>query len=167
MEEIKTDSICPNCGNYLYYIENTTEIAYEGKITIHTFHCKSCYYKNIIIDRHDREKPKIIKLRVTNKNDLKAIVYRSPEAYIIIPELDAEIAPGIASNGYITTVEGIIVSIKDKLSLMGTGEEINYLRQRIDGILSGTEEKITIIIDDDSGKSKINSSKVEVIEKSK
>ncbi len=165
MEEIKTDAICPNCGNYLYYMEVTTEIAYEGKITIHTYTCKSCYYKNITIDRHDKEKPKIIKLRVTNKNDLKTIVYRSPDAYVRIPEIDAEISPGIASNGYITTVEGIIVSIKDKLSLMGDGEEVNYLRQRLDGILSGTEEKITIIIDDDTGKSKINSSKVEIIEK--
>ena len=165
MDEIKTDTLCPNCGDCLYYIEYTTEIAYEGKITIHTYHCKSCYYKNVTVDRHDKENPKIIKLKVTNKNDLKTIVYRSPDAYVRIPEIDAEIAPGIASNGYITTVEGIIVSIKDKLSLMGTGEEINYLRQRIDGILSRAEEKVTIVIDDDTGKSKINSSKVEIIDK--
>jgi zinc finger protein len=96
---------------------------------------------------------------------LKTIVYRSPDASVKIPELDAEISPGIASKGYITTVDGILTSIKEKLSIMGDNENINFLRERIEGIISGAEGNITIIIDDDSGKSKINSSRAEIIKK--
>jgi zinc finger protein len=162
MEEIKTDTRCPNCNEFLFYLEADNDIPYEGKITIHTYICKNCSYRNVTIERHDKEEPKIIKFKIKNKNDLKTIVYRSPDASVQIPELDAEISPGIASTGYITTVEGILTSIKEKLTIMGDGEDVNYLRQRIDGILSGAEEKITIIIDDDSGKSKINSSRAEV-----
>jgi zinc finger protein len=165
MEEKKTESKCPNCNEFLYYIEADNDIPYEGKVTIHTYICKNCNYKNITIERHDKEDPKIIKFRIKNKNDLKTIVYRSPDASVQIPELDAEISPGIASNGYITTVEGILTSIKEKLSIMGDNENIDFLRQRIDGIISGVEEKITIIIDDNSGKSKINSSRVEILKK--
>ena len=117
------------------------------------------------MERHDRESPKIIKFRIKNKNDLKTIVYRSPDASVQIPELDAEISPGIASKGYITTVEGILTSIKEKLTIMGDGEDVNYLRQRIEGIISGAEEKVTIVIDDDSGKSRINSSRAETTPK--
>ena len=127
--------------------------------------CKRCSYRNVTVERHDRESPKIIKFRIKNKNDLKTIVYRSPDASVQIPELDAEISPGIASKGYITTVEGILTSIKEKLTVMGDGEDVNYLRQRIDGIISGAEEKVTIVIDDDSGKSRINSSRAETISK--
>ncbi len=165
MEEKKTDSRCPNCNNYLYYIESDNEIPYEGKITIHTYICKNCSYKNITIDRHEKGDPKILKFKIKNKNDLKTIVYRSPDARVHIPELDAEISPGIASKGYITTIEGILTSIKEKLSLMGDDENINVLRQRIEGIISGAEESVTIILDDDSGQSKINSSRVEIIKK--
>ena len=70
-----------------------------------------------------------------------------------------------ASKGYITTIEGILTSIKEKLSIMGDDENINVLRQRIEGIISGAEESVTIILDDDSGQSRINSSRVEIIKK--
>ncbi|MFG1389574.1 ZPR1 zinc finger domain-containing protein [Acidiplasma aeolicum] len=165
MNETLTDKQCPNCNSYLYYIEYDTEIPYEGKITIKTYTCKTCYYKNVSIQRHEREKPKVMLLRITGKNDLKTIIYRSPDAYIKIPEIDAEISPGIASNGYITTAEGIITSIKEKLSLMGNNKETKVLEERINNILKNNSEEITIIIDDDSGKSKINSSKAKIIEK--
>ena len=166
MEEIKTESRCPNCNAFLFYLEADNDIPYEGKITIHTYICKKCSYRNVTIERHDKESPKIIKFKIKNKNDLKTIVYRSPDASVQIPELDAEISPGIASKGYITTVEGILTSIKEKLTIMGDGEDVNYLMQRIEGIISGVEEKVTIVIDDDSGKSRINSSRAEIIQKS-
>ncbi len=165
MEEIKTESRCPNCNEFLFYLEADNDIPYEGKITIHTYICKKCSYRNVTVERHDRESPKIIKFRIKNKNDLKTIVYRSPDASVQIPELDAEISPGIASKGYITAVEGILTSIKEKLTIMGDGEDVNYLRQRIEGIISGAEEKVTIVIDDDSGKSRINSSRAETTPK--
>ncbi len=167
MEEVKTEARCPNCNEFLYYMESTNEIPYEGKITIHTYICKSCYYKNITIERHDKEEPKTIKFKIQNKNDLKTVIYRSPDAEVRIPELDAEISPGIASTGYITTVEGLITGIKEKLSLMGNNENVRFLNQRIEGILSGVEEKITIVIEDNSGKSRINNSRAEIIRKSK
>ncbi len=164
MEEKLTDRMCPNCNDYLFYMEYNTEIPYEGNITIKTYLCKSCYYKDVSIKRHDMEKPKILKLKIRNKNDLKTIIYRSPDASIKIPEIDAEISPGIASRGYITTVEGLITGIKEKLSLMDSHDAI-YIEERINNILKKNSEEITLIIDDSSGKSKINSGRAEVIEK--
>ncbi len=164
MEEKMTDKMCPNCNDHLFYIEYYTEIPYEGKITIMTYLCKSCHYRDVSIKRHDIGKPKILKLKIKNKNDLKTIVYRSPDASIKIPEIEAEISPGVASRGYITTVEGLITSIKEKLSLMDSHDAI-FIEERINNILKNNSEEITLIIDDNSGKSKINSGRVEIIEK--
>ncbi|AAT43080.1 ZPR1 zinc finger domain-containing protein [Picrophilus oshimae] len=164
MDEI-TEVICPVCGKNLYYTGSQVNIPYEGNIIIETYFCKSCGYHNSYTNTLEEPKGhKRLKLKIRNREDLKTIVYRSSKADIIIPEIDAEITHASNTTGYITTVEGIIYRIKDHLDLMGDGEEINYLHQRIDGILNGPEEEVTLILDDVSGLSRINSSKVEIEE---
>ena len=44
-------------------------------------------------------------------DDLRVVVYRSPQARVVIPEIGAEIEPGEISDGEVTTVEGVVTRI--------------------------------------------------------
>lgn len=162
-EELETNVECPSCGKNLFLTYYATEIAYEEKVTIQTFFCKSCLYKTSTILPNEERKPKQIYFKISSPDDLRIVVYRSPKASIFIPELGAEILAGKASQGEITTVEGIIYRIKTHFEMMARDEEeskdIKRMSETIDNILEGKEEDFTIIIEDPSGKSKINSSR--------
>ncbi|MCL4451960.1 MAG: ZPR1 zinc finger domain-containing protein [Candidatus Thermoplasmatota archaeon] len=160
--EIETTMKCPVCGKNLFLIYFTTTIPYEGKIVINTYVCHNCMYKNPQVYSEGQEKKEKITLRITEPDDLSVLVYRSPKASIIIPELDAEILPGDDSRGDLTTVEGILLTIYDRLDLfMGDQEnenKINAIRNRLSNVKESAIG-LTIIIQDDSGLSRINSPK--------
>ena len=82
---------------------------------------------------------------------------------MIIPEFGAEIEPGLESFGEITTVEAVLEKFLDKIDFMGKDEKnseiFDEIREKILKNLKGDTEPFTVIIEDPSGKSRINSSK--------
>ena len=168
--EFETETTCPSCGAKLFFIFYRTRISYEEAVEIETFFCKKCLYKSSQIKPIEREEPKKLVLAIRNHDDLRIILYRSPEAKIEIPELEAEITPGEVSTGEITTVEGVITKLKEKIELFDEEDadinELNALKDRIHGILQGSDESFTLVIDDPTGKSRINSSRVITLRKS-
>lgn len=169
-QEFQTETKCPNCGERLYFIFYRTRVSYEEAIEIETFFCKKCLYKSSQIRPIERETPKKLVLEVRDHDDLRIILYRSPEAKIEIPELAAEITPGEISTGEITTVEGILTKLLEKLDLFDEEdadiEVLNALKEKIQGMIDGSNEPFTIAIDDPTGKSRINSSRVITLRKS-
>jgi zinc finger protein len=158
--EIETAVECPTCSNPLYLIVYSTEIPLEGRITIQTYTCHSCLYKNSSVQYDTDGKPHMITFSITEPNDLNVLVYRSPSAYLEIPELKAEISPGEESSGELTTVEGILLTILEKLDLMFEEKTAEYyaIKDRIESSLRSIMP-ITIIIRDRMGKSVVQSSK--------
>lgn len=169
-QEFETEIECPSCGKKLFFIFYRTRIGYEEAVEIETFFCKACLYKSSQIKPIERETPKKLVLEVRNHNDLRIIVYRSSEAKVEIPELEAEITPGEISTGEITTIEGILTRLREKLDLFDEEdadmEVVEGLKKRITGMIEGSNEPFTLVVDDPTGKSKINSSRVIVIRKS-
>lgn len=163
MSEIKTRNPCPVCGEVLYYIFYETKIAYEDEISIETYFCKICLYKTNKISSRAGNEPKRISVRIQSREDLRIILYRSSNGKLMIPEFGAEIEPGLESYGEITTVEAVLVKFLDKIDLMGkddeNSEEFDEIREKILRNLKGDTEPFTVIIEDPSGKSRINSSK--------
>lgn len=168
--EFQTEMECPSCGEKLFFIFYRTKINYEEAVEIETFFCKSCLYKSSQIKPLEEDTPKKLVLEVRNHADLRIILYRSPYATIQIPELDAEINPGEKSTGEITTIEGVITRLQEKIDIFDEEDadpsEITRLKNRINGILEGGSEAFTLVIDDPTGKSRINSSRVIVMRKS-
>jgi zinc finger protein len=158
--EIETTLKCPACSSNLYSITYSTEIPIEGRITIQTYVCHKCLYKHNSIFYEDRENPKRITMKISEPHDMNVLVYRSPNAVLAIPEIKAEIAPGEESSGELTTVEGILLTISEKLDLMFDAEsqEFKNIRQTLDLAIDSRAE-ITLIIEDWTGKSKIESEK--------
>lgn len=168
--EFQTETECPSCGSKLYFIFYRTRISYEEAVEIETFFCKKCLYKSSQIKPIERDTPRRLVLGVRNRDDLRTILYRSPEARIEIPELEADITPGEISTGEITTIEGLLTRLLEKLDLFDEEdvdiEKLNAVKKRIQEILNGNDEPLTLVLDDPTGKSRINSSRVIVIRKS-
>lgn len=162
--EFETETKCPSCGSKLFFIFYRTRVSYEEAVEIETFFCKKCLYKSSQIKPIERDIPKKLVLEIRNHDDLRIILYRSPEAKVEIPELSAEITPGEISTGEITTVEGVLTKLREKLDLFDEEDAdidvLNGLKNRIQGIIDGSGEPFTFVIDDPTGKSRINSSRV-------
>src|SRR5579875_2763372 len=162
--EFETSTECPACGRNLFFIFYRTRISYEEAIEIETYFCKNCLYKTTKVNGIENYGHKKLVLNIRNSSDLRTVVYRSPDAKIEIPEFFAEITPGEMSTGEITTVEGILNRLLDKLDLFddedADPETIDALREKISGTIGGNGTPFTLVVDDPSGRSKINSSRV-------
>lgn len=162
-QEFQTNIKCPTCGEDMFLIYYSTEIAFEEGINIETYYCKKCLYKQSSVSPRERGDPVHTSLKINRPDDLKVVVYRSPEAIIQIPEIEAEILPGNAAHGEITTVEGILYRMKEKIEIMEQDPEDSRIAQKVkeslEIILNGGKPDITVVIEDPSGKSRINSSR--------
>ncbi|MEM0158961.1 MAG: ZPR1 zinc finger domain-containing protein [Thermoplasmataceae archaeon] len=162
--EFETATECPACGRNLFFIFYRTKVSYEEAIEIETYFCKNCLYKSTKIHGIENYGHKKLVLKIRNPNDLRILVYRSPEARVEIPEFFAEINPGEMSSGEITTVEGILSRLLEKIDLFdqedADPETIEALRERISGTINGKWNPFTLVVDDPTGRSRINSSRV-------
>ncbi|GGM66343.1 hypothetical protein GCM10007108_00700 [Thermogymnomonas acidicola] len=160
----ETEIECPQCRTHLHFIRYTTRIAFEGEITIQTYYCPSCQYRHTDTIRKVDSRPKRTWISVRSSDDLRIIVYRSPEGKITIPEMGAEIEPGIASTGEITTIEGIMARIREHMWIAFRDYGESQAERDLDDILAGRVKPFTLVIDDPTGKSTIRSSRaVEVM----
>lgn len=150
--------VCPVCKknslkarDYLYETPNT------GKLVLSNWVCEECGYRFRDVKPYETYEPKIIELKVEDVEDLNIIVYRSAFAKIIIPELEIEVDPAGASQGYITTVEGILEIILDEIGDYCDENCLNKINSAMNG-----EMKFSLIIEDESGLSFIKSEKAKV-----
>lgn len=161
--EVKTQNPCPVCGEHLYYIFYEAKIAYEEEISIETYFCKNCLYKSNKLSSQVGKEPKKITVLIENREDLRIIIYRSANGKLLIPEFGAEISPGLESYGEITTVEAVLEKFLEKIDFIGNDEEnpeiFFEVREKILKNLKGEVSPFSVIIEDPSGKSRINSSK--------
>lgn len=95
--------------------------------------------------------PRTLTFKVNEDKDLNVLVARSSTSTVIIPELPLEIKPGPASQGIITTVEGILLRVKDVFGKRTT--KVNELLLK---------KNFTLIIHDPKGTSAIDSPKVKI-----
>ena len=150
---------CPVCGKNTFHVfQFLSYVPYFGEVLETYGHCESCGYKaNDVISTE--EKPPIRQeVKIKNKEDLMLRFIKSSKCKIEIPELGIEITPGPISEGIITNVEGMLERIENSLKGMkvtvGKENEIEELINKIEKVRKG-ELEITIIIEDESGNSKI------------
>ncbi|MEM0155393.1 MAG: ZPR1 zinc finger domain-containing protein [Thermoplasmataceae archaeon] len=165
-QEIETNVPCPVCGANLYFIVYETEIPYEGNIIIQTSMCKRCFYKDTSIQRIDELSPVKINFTIASENDLNVVIYRSPKARISISEIGVEIEPGSSSSGDITTVEGLLMSVRDQMIFISDDlndeKKFNEILERLNSALNGSGPSLTLSLIDESGISRIASHKAKV-----
>jgi len=114
------------------------------------FNCE-CGYKGVDIFPEKIHGPRRITYKVNGKHDLNTLVAKSSTGTLSVPEIGLKVKPGPVSSGYVTTIEGILVRIKDAMG--AKGEVVNKLL---------ASPNFTLIIEDPAGTSAVDSADAQI-----
>ena len=129
--------------------------------------CEACGHRTNEVKSGSGIEPLGVKIevKINGKEDFSRDVLKSETCHMEIPELELEVGP-TTLGGRFSTVEGIIVSIKDQLanSTAFTGDSsdkeivnrMDHFISDLDQILQG-EKVVTLILNDPAGNSFIQS----------
>jgi zinc finger protein len=167
-----TGQVCPVCGTKnLTLNEAEDDIPYFGKVSLFSMTCSSCKFHKADIESSEPREPARYSIEISGDADMKVRIVKSSQATVKIPYITT-IEPGVAANGYITNVEGLLSRVKHQLeSVRDDAEEkedqdkAKNMLKKISRTIYGSE-KLKIIIEDPSGNSAIISDKA-VVEKMK
>jgi len=158
---------CPVCGQKASVEDYIHNIPYYGDILISVLTCNKCGFRKRDVGALSIGDPRKIIYRVEKPGDERALLIRAGGSRVLIPEFNIEISPGPFSQGFITTIEGLIMDLIEKTSfLCGSGKAnesecgrmLELLNKAKDGLV-----QYTIIIEDYPGKSDIISNKTRYV----
>lgn len=166
MSELKGQP-CHLCGEKkLTLKEEELDIPYFGKVYVLTMECEGCGFRKSDIEPAEEKEPAKYTFEVESEEDLNVRIVKSGEATVKIPHV-ITMEPGVASEGFITNVEGLLEKIKRMIESSVEGEEDEdaknkgrNLVKKLGKALVG-REKLKIIIEDPSGHSAIISDKAQ------
>lgn len=168
MTELK-NQVCLFCKEKtLTLTEETYNIPHFGKCFLMSMNCTSCSYNSSDVEAEERKPPTKQTFTLENKKDLNARVIKSSEATVRVPQLKMEVTPGIASSGYISNVEGVLLRFKKIIEKERDDADDPAIRKHAKNLLKKLwkaelgESPLKIIIEDPSGNSAIISEKTEV-----
>ncbi len=156
---------CPRCGEEIVISEYLYNAPLVGMVILASSKCDRCGYTYRNVRAAESLGPQRLKLYVDDPDDLNILVVRASSASIYIPEFGISIEPGPASEGFITTVEGILNRILNVLKILARDEEVDPRKlSKVESDLRNALEgrrAFTLIIRDPDGVSRIISDKVE------
>lgn len=168
MPELK-NQVCPFCKKKnLSLIEETYNIPHFGKCFLMSMRCSNCNYFKSDVEAEKRKEPTQQIFKIEDKKDLNTKVIKSSEATIKIPQLKMESTPSVASIGYISNLEGLLLRFKKIIEQQRASTDDPKVRKSAKNLLKKLwkvelgEFPLKIIIEDPSGNSAIVSEKTEV-----
>ena len=156
IREIATyTSKCPICGRDLVIKDYRYNIPYYGDIIISVAKCENCGFRHTDVLTISNGGPRRIIYRVEEPEDSNALLIKSSTCRIEIPELGVTIEPGTYSQGYISTIEGLILDVIEVTEYLCSQEdspkekchEVMKLLEKA----RNNETSYTVIIDDHLG----------------
>ncbi|MBW2993429.1 ZPR1 zinc finger domain-containing protein [Candidatus Woesearchaeota archaeon] len=164
MHELK-NQMCPVCRKKtLTLIEDEREVPFFGKLRIFSMTCVSCKYHKADVESEESKEPSKYSIEISSSDDMKIRVVKSSEATIKIPHV-ATVSPGVASQGFVTNIEGVLNRIKRNIESARDAEENPDAKKKAKRMLKKLQkvmwgrEKMKLIIEDPSGNSAIISEK--------
>jgi len=162
--EVNYSFKCPSCDKGMIKILKTTYDVPDGdKMLLIKFECNICNFSNNdVIPLTTNNTPGIMTLKVSNENDLKSKIYRSPVGKLEIPELELFVVPGPNADFYYTNVEGILFRFESAVLIYRKNlekdddetEDIDKILHDLHKAMKG-EFKFTLLITDTGGGSYI------------
>ncbi len=155
---------CPLCGkNTLVVTDYLYEVPYVGKVILSVGRCSSCGYSFRDIRTYEAREPGKIVYRVESEDDVNTLLVKSASASVIIPELGLSMTPGPASEGFVTTIEGLLDRFLEALQLAckdesADKEKCREMEEKIKAAKAG-RLRFTVVIVDPEGVSTIASPK--------
>ncbi len=157
------DAICPACaGKGMEYNAEEIDLPYLGTSLETMLRCPACGYRHTDFVLTETKDPTRVSYRVTEEDDLMVRVVRSGSGTLRIPELGIDIEPGVASEAFITNVEGIIVRIERVLDQLHRDADDETTRARVEELMAvfgamrkGEADPVTLVLEDPFGNSTI------------
>ena len=155
---------CPSCKDgTIDIIKNIYDLPDGDKMLILKFEFNSFnFHKNDIIPLTKNMEPGIMTLQITDEEDLKSKIYRSPAGKLEIPELDLVVEPGPRADFYYTNIQGVLFRFENAVSIYRNNlEENSPEKSEIDELLNNLNHamegklKFTLKITDNQGGSYI------------
>ncbi|MEM2025448.1 MAG: ZPR1 zinc finger domain-containing protein [Desulfurococcaceae archaeon] len=109
---------CPNCNNAMLVSEFKHSIPHYGEVLISVAECSKCGFRRRDVEVLQAGDPRKITYVVEEPGDENAILIRSSACKLEIPELGLAVEPGAYSQGFITTVEGLILDFIEALDYL-------------------------------------------------
>ncbi len=172
-ENIETRISCPLCHDDLVINWQKDNIPYFGEIMYISAKCQCSFRFADTLSLSSKE-PIRYEISVETQEDLDARVIRSTSGTIRIPDMGVTIEPGMASESYITNIEGVLHRVRNVLmtaSRWVQEEEDKFSRSQellrmLEEVIAG-KKKILVIIEDPFGNSAIISKKATITKLSK
>jgi zinc finger protein len=157
------EAICPACQHL--GLEHTTEqvdLPFFGASVEILLRCLECGYRHNDFMLTQHREPTRYTYAVAKADDMSVRVVRSGSGTIRIPELGIHIEPGVASEAFISNVEGVFVRVERVLDQLLRDSEspemttrINDMVERLGGLRDGKGGPVTLILEDPFGNSAI------------
>ncbi len=156
---------CPICfKDTLTLMEHDREVPSFGCVSVFSMDCESCHYHKADVECLEQHEGAKYTITVSSEDDLKVRVVKSGTATVKIPRI-MNIEPGLASNGYITNIEGVLNRVKNMLEHARDQEDDATKRKKVKNMLKKVQEALwshdalDVIIEDPAGNSAILSDK--------
>ena len=171
MAEDKIESlggqVCPMCNTKnLTLTEMEKDIPYFGKVYLFSMTCSNCKYHKADVEAAEQHEGTRYSIEIGSEEDMNIRVVKSAEAVVKIPHM-ITMEPGTAAQGFVTNIEGllrrakmIIEQARDNAEEKSDAKKAKNMLKKLQKVMWG-QEKLKIIIEDQSGNSAIISDKAE------
>jgi zinc finger protein len=157
------DAVCPACdARGLEYTTEQVDLPYMGPSLEIMLRCETCGYRHTDFVLTEEHEPTRVTYRVSKADDMMVRVVRSASCTIRIPELGITVEPGVASEAFISNVEGIFVRVERVLDQLLRDEDEPETRKRIEALFEtlgmlreGKADPVTVVLEDPMGNSAI------------
>ena len=157
------EAICPACdGRGLEHTTEAVDLPFLGKSLQILLRCLSCGYRHHDFVLTEHGEPTRYSYLVSKADDMSVRVVRSSSGTIRIPELGISIEPGVASEAFVSNIEGILARVERVLDQLlrdaeddGTRGKVTDLQETLGRLRDGTAEPVTVILEDPFGNSAI------------
>lgn len=157
------EALCPACGHKgLEYTTEKVELPFFGTSMEILLRCLECGYRHNDFVLTEHREPTRYTYVVRTGDDMSVRVVRSGSGTIRIPELGVLIEPGVASEAFISNVEGILVRVERVLDQLQRDAEDDDARRNVLALIErmgqlrhGKGGPVTIILEDPFGNSAI------------
>ncbi|MHA1145207.1 MAG: ZPR1 zinc finger domain-containing protein [Candidatus Helarchaeota archaeon] len=154
---------CPYCNSSIKSHLEELDIPHFGETILLHLKCEkeNCSFKTNDLFSVFSKEPKRFAFRFSSEADLSTKVIKSSSCTIRIPEFGVEIEPSIASEGYFTNIEGILLRITEVLQFtymsLEHPEKMFNCKDLIRKVAHAIEgnESFTLILEDPMGNSAI------------
>ncbi|KAB0804167.1 hypothetical protein PPYR_01137 [Photinus pyralis] len=164
-EVLQFGTNCNSCGSPCETNMKLTNIPHFKEVVIMATVCDTCGNRTNEVKSGSGVEPLGVRIEVdvSNKNDLCRDLLKSETCHLRIPQLELEVGPS-ALGGRFTTVEGLLVAVKDQLSenifqdsqAEEDKDRLASFLQQFDCIIEG-KKTVTLVLDDPAGNSYVQS----------